>query len=305
MKTRGERVAVDPWLAETQAWTDRALETALEELASSPPALREAVRYVLLGPGKRLRPALVRLLAAHFGGDDEAARLPAAAVECIHAYSLVHDDLPCMDDDDLRRGRPTCHKVYGEALAILAGDALQTLAFGLLARAGERAADLARVLAEGAGAGGMVGGQVLDLEAGSGRAAGADRRALDRALVEEIHARKTAALFGAAAEMGAIAAGADRARVRAARAYGLALGRCFQATDDILDVTGDATTLGKTPGKDARGGKPTLVAAMGLAPARAEALRLADLTREAARALPSGEADLPLQIVESVLSRRR
>jgi len=288
-------VELEPWLAESRAWADGALESALEELASSPPRLADAVRYALLGPGKRLRPAVVRMICSHFGGSDAAALIPAAAVECVHAYSLVHDDLPCMDDDDLRRGRPTCHRVYGEALAILAGDALLTLAFGLISRAPERPSELARVLADGAGHAGMVGGQVLDLDA--------DADSADRALVREIHARKTAALFAAAAEMGAIAAGADLERRRAAAAYGSALGRCFQATDDILDVTGSATTLGKTPGKDARGRKPTLVAALGVDPARAEALELGELARAAARALPGGTGSLPEELVASVLSR--
>ena len=297
-RTAGGPVDLAAWLEDTARWSDRALEAALADLEGSPPRLAEAIRYALLGPGKRLRPGLVRMMAAQFapsGEGDAAASLSAAAVECVHAYSLVHDDLPCMDDDDLRRGRPTCHKVYGEALAILAGDALLTLAFGILARAPGRSAELARVLAAGAGHAGMVGGQVLDLAA--------DADTADRALVVEIHARKTAALFAAAAEMGAIAAGADEARCRAAGAYGLALGRCFQATDDILDVTGDARTLGKTPGKDARGRKPTLVAALGVGPARAEAMRLAELARAAARALPAGEGDLPLELVSSVLSR--
>ncbi|MFN0006937.1 MAG: polyprenyl synthetase family protein [Planctomycetota bacterium] len=294
-RTADGPVELGPWLTDSRAWADRVLESALEEIGNSPPRLVEVVRYALLGAGKRLRPAVVRMMCAHFGGDDAAAGIPAAAVECVHAYSLVHDDLPCMDDDDLRRGRPTCHKVYGEARAILAGDALLTLAFGLLARAPARPAELARVLADGAGHGGMVGGQVLDLDA--------DADSADRALVVEIHARKTAALFSAAAEMGAIAAGADPAGCRAAAAYGSALGRCFQATDDILDVTGSATTLGKTPGKDARGRKPTLVAALGVGPAHAEALRLADLARAAARALPGGRTNRPEELVASVLSR--
>jgi farnesyl diphosphate synthase len=294
---RAEPVPLDRWLDETQGWTDRALERALEDLASAPPRLLEAVCYALLGPGKRLRPALVRLVCADLGGRDEEAEVPAAAIECVHAYSLVHDDLPCMDDDDLRRGRPTCHKVFGEALAVLAGDALLTHAFGLLAGTGARAADFARVLAAGAGHSGMVGGQVQDLAAEAG--------GVSRAEVEEIHARKTAALFGAAAEMGAIAADADAAGRAAARTFGLALGRCFQATDDILDVTGDARTLGKTPGKDARVGKPTLVAVLGVEPARAEVRRLGDLARQAALALPSGGRGLPRAFVERVLSRER
>jgi farnesyl diphosphate synthase len=267
----------------------------LASLTGSPPSLVDAMRYALLGGGKRLRPALARALCLHYGGSDESAALPAAAVECIHAYSLVHDDLPSMDDDDLRRGRPTCHKVYGEALAILAGDALLTLAFELLARTGARAADHARVLAIAAGHAGMVGGQVLDLAAETALSGETD--------VGEIHARKTAALFGAAAEMGAIAAGAPGASRALARNYGHALGRCFQATDDILDVTGDAGTLGKTPGKDARGRKSTLVAALGLEGARIEAERLADLARAAAVALPARPGDLTFELVERILHR--
>ncbi|HEV8113933.1 MAG TPA: farnesyl diphosphate synthase [Planctomycetota bacterium] len=288
---------IGPWLDDARTWADRALERMLRDLDGAPPTLAEAIRYALLGGGKRLRPAVLRLVVLHFGGRDEDAVHPAAAVECVHAYSLVHDDLPCMDDDDLRRGRPTCHRVYGEALAILAGDALLTFAFGLLARTGDRAAEHARVLAEGAGHRGMVGGQVLDLAAEavpSGRAA-----------VEEIHAKKTAALFAAAAEMGAIAARADSAGRAAAKNYGLALGRCFQATDDVLDVTGDADSLGKTPGKDAREKKPTLVAALGLEGARAEAKHLAERAREAARALPRHSDDLALNLVDEVLRRTR
>jgi farnesyl diphosphate synthase len=297
VSTRIQPAAVEPWLEETRIWADRELERALRELSGAPPRLAEAMRYALVGGGKRLRPALVRLLSLHHGGDDEAAALPAAAVECVHAYSLVHDDLPCMDDDDLRRGRPTCHRVYGEALAILAGDALLTLSFGLLAQSGDRAADLARVLASGAGHAGMVGGQVLDLAAEAGAA--------ERGQVEEIHARKTAALFGAAAEMGAIVARAGEARRAAARAYGLALGRCFQATDDILDVTGDARTLGKTPGKDARERRPTLVAALGIEAARAEAERLGNLARDAALALPCRRGDIAWDLAGHVLARSR
>ena len=288
-----DEATVERWLQESRAWANRALEDALEHPPGAPAALAEAMRYALLGGGKRVRPALVRTLCLHHGGADVDAILPAAAVECVHAYSLVHDDLPAMDDDDLRRGRPTCHKVYGEAMAILAGDALLTHAFGLLARTGAHAAEHACVLAEAAGHAGMVGGQVLDLAAEA--ANGGD--------VRDIHLRKTAALFGAASEMGAIAAGAPSSRRSASREYGLALGRCFQATDDILDVTGDAGTLGKTPGKDAREKKTTLVASLGLEGARKEAARLAELAREAAAALPARPGDLAFELVERVLHR--
>jgi farnesyl diphosphate synthase len=298
---------IERWLDGSRTWADRVLEDVLASMHDAPPALADAMRYALLGGGKRLRPTLVRVLCVHHGGGDADAHFPAAAVECVHAYSLVHDDLPSMDDDDLRRGRPTCHKVYGEALAILAGDALLTLAFGLLARTAERAADHARVLAEAAGHAGMVGGQVLDLAAEAGSAVAADREPLgakDREReVGEIHTRKTAALFGASAEMGAIAAGAPASARAAARTFGLALGRCFQATDDILDVTGDAGTLGKTPGKDARERKSTLVAAFGLDGARREAERLAGLARDAASALPARPGDRAFELVERVLHR--
>lgn len=289
-------VDVEAWLADAHAWADRELDRELPATAVAPARLHEAMRYAVFGGGKRLRPALVRLLAEHGGANASVAALPAVAIECVHTYSLVHDDLPCMDDDDLRRGRPTCHRVFGEALAVLAGDALLTFAFQIAARGGERASDLVAVLAEAAGSCGMVGGQVLDLSAPAG--------APTRTLVDQIHLLKTAALFGASCELGAIAAGASGTERLAAQTYGLALGRCFQAIDDVLDVTGDAATLGKTPGKDERAKKPTLVAALGLAGARAEASRLADEARDAALALGSRPGDLPYDVCGHLLGRR-
>jgi farnesyl diphosphate synthase len=219
----------------------------------------------------------------------------------IHAYSLVHDDLPCMDDDDLRRGRPTCHVVYGEALAVLVGDGLQALAFEWLARApAPRASELVRVLALGSGVVGMVGGQALDLASSADEAGATD--------VARIHRLKTAALIASAVELGVVAAGrvdpGDRAR-RDMRAYGEALGLLFQALDDLLDVTGDAGTLGKTPGKDEAGGKATLVAALGLEGARADAGRLAASARSLAMAAGCRPGDLALEMVDAVLTRRR
>jgi geranylgeranyl pyrophosphate synthase len=292
-----EDSSIEAFLRESKAWADRELDRWLPAVATPPRALNEAMRYAVFGGGKRLRPALVRLLCAHFGGDDASAALPAVAIECVHTYSLVHDDLPCMDDDDLRRGRPTCHKVYGEALAVLAGDALLTHAFALLGRAGAKAgADLVATLAEAAGPAGMVGGQAQDLSLGSS--------AITREEVDEIHLLKTAALIGAACRMGAIAAGAGQAERAAAEAYGLALGRCFQAVDDILDVTGDAATLGKTPGKDERTQKPTLVAAIGLDGARVEARRLADEARARAIELSPRGSELVVALVETLLERR-
>jgi geranylgeranyl pyrophosphate synthase len=290
------RTRVDAWLAQSRAWVERELDHFLPPTGASPTVLDEAMRYAVFGGGKRLRPAIVRLLAVHFGGRDPAAVLPAVAVELVHTYSLVHDDLPCMDDDDLRRGRPTCHRVFGEAIAVLAGDALLTHSFELLAKSPVRPAEMVAALARGAGPVGMVGGQVLDLAAGS--------ETLTRARVEEIHTKKTAALLGAAAELGAHAAGADETQVACARAYGIALGRCFQATDDILDVTGDAETLGKTPGKDARGNKPTLVAALGIDGARLEAERLAALVQGRASDLGCRAGDLAFDLALHLLDRQ-
>jgi geranylgeranyl pyrophosphate synthase len=237
------------------------------------------------------------LCCSGLGGRDDDCAPAAAAVELVHAYSLVHDDLPCMDDDDLRRGRPTCHRVYGDAMAVLAGDALQAKAFEALASADpERARAWTRVLARAAGAAGMVGGQALDmtLPGGSPDAEG----------VRAMHARKTGALFAAAAEMGAIAADAPAARRAAAQRFGAALGRLFQAVDDVLDVVGDAGTLGKTPGKDAAHEKASLVAALGLEGARAEADALVEAARLAALDLRLEHDHLALGWVERLARRR-
>lgn len=290
---------IEAWLAEARAWTDRELERLLPPLHAEPRRVHEAMRYAVFGGGKRLRPAVVRLVAAHFGGTEREAALCAAAVECVHTYSLVHDDLPCMDDDDLRRGRPTVHRAFGEDVAVLCGDALLTHAFALLARTGPLCGDLVGVLSEAAGASGMVGGQDLDLEATR-----ADPSAADAEQVARIHELKTAVLIAASAEMGAIAARARPTERIAAQAYGLALGRCFQAVDDILDVTGDAATLGKTPGKDQAAGKATLVAALGLDGARLRARELAAEARQRAEALGAVKGDLAYDLVAHLLARR-
>jgi geranylgeranyl pyrophosphate synthase len=290
--------ALDAWLGETASWVEELLRRWLRESddgAAGP--LHEAMAYAALGGGKRLRPALVRLCCAALGGSDEACAPAAAAVELVHAYSLVHDDLPCMDDDDLRRGRPTCHRVFGEAMAVLAGDALQAKAFEALASADPaRAQAWTRVLARAAGAAGMVGGQALDMTLPG--------TAPDAESVRAMHARKTGALFCAAAEMGAIAAAADPPRREAARRFGAALGRLFQAVDDVLDVTGDARTLGKTPGKDAAHEKASLVAARGLEGARAEVADLVEAARGAALDLGLAPGHLALEWVGR-LGRRR
>lgn len=269
---------LEEWLVQGKQWAEDLLEQALSELDLGPKGHAETLRYALLGGGKRLRPCLVRLACSELGGDDAAAAAPAVALEYIHTYSLVHDDLPSMDDDDLRRGRPATHKVYGEAAAVLAGDALQAMAFEMLGRSGApRASEMVVALAVGAGPAGMVGGQFLDLLA-TGEGAGP----LSAEAVREIHRRKTGALIAAATELGALAAQADEAEVRAMSRYGAVLGALFQARDDVLDVTGDAAQLGKTPGKDAAANKATLVAALGLDGARAECAALVEQAREAA-----------------------
>ena len=278
---------LDAWLAARREAVDGALERVLPDPATSPARIGEAMRYSVFAGGKRLRPMLVLAAAEAVGlraGLDEdavhALALPAAcAIELIHTYSLVHDDLPAMDDDTLRRGRPTAHVVYGEGAAILSGDALLTEAFALLAReprdetAGIDRGELAarklaavRTIAEASGAGGMVGGQAIDLQAAAPGAA-----ALDATRLGDMHARKTGALLRASACAGAIMAGARPAALEAIGAYGSHIGLAFQIVDDILDVEGASAVLGKTAGKDAAAGKPTYPALYGIAESRRRA----------------------------------
>ena len=259
---------------------DAALDRLLPAAHEWPARLHEAMRYAVFGGGKRVRPVLARAACRAAGGDPEAVLEAACALEMIHTYSLIHDDLPALDDDTLRRGRPTVHVAYDEALAILAGDALLTEAFAVLGRlpAGEtlagRRAEACRLVAEAVGSRGMVGGQVEDIDA-----TGA---APDGARLERIHTTKTGALIGAAVELGALLAGADGARRQAFAGFGRRLGLLFQIADDILDVTGTAASLGKTPGKDAAAGKLTYPAVWGLDAARKELeARAGSLVREA------------------------
>ncbi|XBH08304.1 polyprenyl synthetase family protein [Singulisphaera sp. Ch08] len=240
--------------------------------ALCPPRLAEAMRYSVLGGGKRLRPIFC-LLAAEACGADPVAAMPAAcALELVHTYSLIHDDLPAMDDDDLRRGRPTCHKAFDEATAVLAGDGLLTLAFELLAlhvRPAEAAVACVRALAEGSGPSGMVGGQMADLEA-----EGRDDASLEA--LEAIHRRKTGALLRASLRMGGLVAGADATSLHALDVYGYAVGLAFQIIDDLLDVQGDETKLGKRVGKDSGLGKWTYPGLLGIEGSRQRARQLAD-----------------------------
>ncbi|MCE7949855.1 MAG: (2E,6E)-farnesyl diphosphate synthase [Xanthomonadales bacterium PRO7] len=263
------------------ARADEALARALPLEAQEPVPLHQAMRYAVLGGGKRLRPVLVYATGHALGASLDTLDAAACAVEIVHAYSLVHDDLPAMDDDELRRGRPTCHVAFGEAMAILAGDALQALAFEILAadtahHAGTRV-EMLRTLAAACGSHGMAGGQALDLAA-VGVALTADE--LDR-----MHEHKTGALIRASVRLGALAAGcSDQSVLAALDRYGNAIGLAFQIRDDILDVEGDSDVIGKTAGKDAANAKPTYPAILGMDASRA---RLAQLTHDAINALAS------------------
>jgi geranylgeranyl pyrophosphate synthase len=288
--------------AELHLMTSR-VEAAIERLlppATEPSArLHSAMRYSMQAGGKRLRPVLV-LAASRLFDPARSDPLPAAvAVECVHTYSLVHDDLPCMDNDDLRRGRPTAHKAFDEATALLAGDALLTRAFAILAESYRAspalAASLVAELADAAGSRRLIGGQMEDLLAEKARAS-------DPQLLRFIHVNKTAAMIEASLAMGAMCGGAPDASVGALRAAGRELGLAFQIVDDILDATSDTATLGKTAGKDARAGKATYVSVHGLEGARRMARERSDLAVAALRALP-GDPQFLVALAESLVGR--
>ena len=271
--------ALAGWLDQRRTRVDAALARVLPPPPSTPPVLHDALVHTLLGAGKGLRPLLALAAAeAVLGDEEEAWRLahPAAcALELIHTYSLVHDDLPAMDDDSLRRGRPTAHIRFGEGMAILAGDGLLTEAFALLAREPASQDDPALALrklttigliAEAAGVQGMVGGQAIDLHAA--RPHEGAPSAFDATSLRDMHARKTGALIRAAVLAGATMAGAGRSTLDAVDAYGRDIGLAFQIVDDVLDVEGTSADLGKTAGKDAAAGKPTYPALFGLEESR-------------------------------------
>jgi geranylgeranyl diphosphate synthase type II len=264
------------YLKERQQRVDAALDRYLPAEDTLPQQLHKAIRYSVFAGGKRIRPILM-IAACEAVGGDVAQVIPAAcAMEMIHTYSLIHDDLPAMDDDDFRRGRPTCHKVFGDAIAILAGDALQTEAFLLLAgmAAGQgEAAEIGRqvihTIARCAGSMGMVGGQVVDMES--------EGREIDLPTLEYIHTRKTGALILASVQSGALLGGADREAFEALSRYAEAAGLAFQVADDILDIVGDQALLGKDVGSDVARGKATYPALLGLEQARQRARELRDL----------------------------
>ncbi|MFU8897016.1 MAG: polyprenyl synthetase family protein [Gammaproteobacteria bacterium] len=284
--------------ARVEGW----LEHWLPDPATEPRRLHDAMRYAVLGGGKRVRPALVYFTGAALGVPEARLNGPAAAVELIHAYSLVHDDLPAMDDDDLRRGRPTCHRAYDEATAILVGDALQVLAFEILATDPDmvpdpaRRLEIIRLLARASGTAGMAGGQAVDLEAAG--------RVLPLAALENMHRLKTGKLIHACVMMAAASADELAPEITAALdKYGAAIGLAFQVQDDILDVEGDTGVLGKRARADAARDKPNYPSVAGLAAAKQ---RLSELHDEATAALqPLDGTAGPLRWLSGWLTERR
>ncbi len=274
------------WMASVQRRTEAALERCLPASTTAPTRLHEAMRYSTLGGGKRMRPLLCHAAGAALGANAQALDVASCAVELIHAYSLVHDDLPCMDNDVLRRGRPTCHVEFDEATALLVGDALQTLAFQTLAEAempgdvpsSQRRLSMLTLLAQASGSRGMAGGQAIDLAAVG--------TALTLEELEFMHIRKTGALIRAAVLLGAHCGEADAATIDALGHYANRAGLLFQVVDDILDAEGSTVTLGKTAGKDAAQDKPTYVSMLGLAQAKAFAAQLRAQAHTALHACP-------------------
>lgn len=288
-------------MAERRALVDAALDRRLPRADEPPPTIHEAMRYSVFAGGKRLRPMLALFGCEAVGGKLDDAMPAAVALELIHTYSLVHDDLPAMDDDDFRRGRPTCHKVYGEAVAILAGDALLTHVFQVLTDptdTGVPAARRLQIIAEisaAAGSAGMVGGQTMDIQA--------EGKALDPTTLLALHSKKTGALLRASLRVGGLAGGADDAAMACLTCYGERLGLAFQIVDDILDIEGSSAEMGKTAGSDLRKHKATYPAVFGLDASRREAARLLAEACEAVRPL-GGRAATLLALADFVGRRR-
>jgi geranylgeranyl diphosphate synthase type II len=275
-----------------------AIEGYLSHDPAVPEILREAMLYSLRAGGKRLRPVMAILACEACGGQEVRAQPAAAALEMIHTYSLIHDDLPAMDNDDMRRGQPTNHKVFGDGVAVLAGDALLTYAFNILARHIQKdalARQLVLELSDAAGAAGMIGGQIADLQSHN------QPRNIDN--VEYIHTRKTALMFRAAARMGAWCADADPRDIDSVGDYGLKLGLAFQVTDDLLDITGTTKELGKNTGKDEKAGKLTYPAVVGLEESQQQAYNLIE---SAIGALDKfGPAAEPLRYLARMITNRK
>jgi farnesyl diphosphate synthase len=292
--------AFQDWMKTVQAGSENDLSAFLPVADVLPARLHAAMRYALLGGGKRVRPLLVYAAGALFGADAATLSRAAAAVEMIHAYSLVHDDMPCMDDDALRRGKPTVHIAYDEATALLVGDALQSQAFDVLSQADAvppaRVLAMVRLLASASGSAGMCGGQAIDLDSVG--------ISLTLEQLEQMHQLKTGALLRASVVLGALA-GKDLTaeELRALNVYARAIGLAFQVVDDVLDATADSATLGKTAGKDAADNKPTYVSILGLEPSRA----LAEQLRVEAHAAlaPFGDKALRLRELADLIVQRK
>ena len=288
-----------PLIEETIRKVEARLGELLPDETTAPATIHAAMRYSIFAGGKRIRPLLCLEAAKACGGSEAAALDAACALETLHTYTLIHDDLPCMDDDDLRRGRPTNHKVYGEGIAVLAGDALLTETFAILARVPENATygvrDYVAEMAYQTGSLRLIGGQVLDLE-GEGRPLSLEE-------IRAIHLGKTAALIMAAVRLGGMSAGCTAEQLAALTEYGRNLGLAFQIIDDILDVTSTPEVLGKSIGKDAREEKATYSARVGIENARAEARELTAAARAALDIFPAEKRETLLAINERLLSR--
>jgi geranylgeranyl diphosphate synthase, type II len=287
------------YLAERRALVEDALDRFLPPVSETPGRLHEAIRYSMLAPGKRLRPILVLAGAEAVGGAPEAVLPTACALECIHVFSLIHDDLPCMDNDDYRRGRLTNHKVYGEAMAMLAGDALLTLAFELVAEnvrtvEPDRIVAALKLISNATGTWGMVGGQVVDIES--------EGKEITAETLQYIHAHKTGALLTASALVGALLSGADNAQQEALRRYGQSIGLAFQIADDILDIVGDQEKIGKPVGSDVGNEKATYPKLFGLEESRRRAH--AEVANAVSALEPFGERAEPLRAIARFIVER-
>lgn len=285
------------YLRQRQKLVDAALDKYVPRRDYFPAKLHSAVRHSLFSGGKRLRPIMLLAAAEACGGDPKAVMPAACALECIHTYSLIHDDLPAMDNDDLRRGQPTCHKVFGEAAAILAGDGLLTFAFELLTRVQAplpAVAAAVKLLAQASGMAGMVGGQMADIDA--------EGQELSLPVLQYIHTHKTGRLIQAAALMGGILTGAPAGRLRALATFGETIGLAFQIADDVLNVVGDPERLGKSTGTDDARGKATYPAYFGLEESRRQAQAL--LERGLAALAPFGRRAAPLRALANYIVQR-
>lgn len=298
IKNHDQVSAFRSMLAVKAALTERIIAELFEQQTEIPPKLKTAMEYMVLDGGKRIRAVLVMWACEIVSGKiNRESQIAAAAVEMVHTYSLIHDDLPAMDDDDLRRGKPSCHKKFDEATAILAGDALLTLAFEILSveiEDAKKAVRMIRTLSEAAGPSGMIAGQVADMDGPHVNGS--------RAKLEYIHMNKTAEMFAASVAMGAIAGGADDKQLGAMLEYGMKIGLGFQIADDLLDITASSDQIGKTAGKDATQGKLTYPALVGME----ESHRIFEkLTSEAVSALQvfGGEADILRQLATELMKR--